>query len=184
MLFDACGQSIKEIICMEQSAMGGQEGCLKESWQRITRRMSRVGAAIRNVEDIHNTRCAIEKELETFQDTVKIISRQQLGLYFRFRETLICQYVYLSAMEDYVNRGGLSRGSSMYTDSNGVLPAPSLPDMFRYRLDDGLHADQIQEVGYSRGKCSFNWRKVHPIPDIDDFFENVWRDFRKNKNIY
>jgi len=25
---------------------------------------------------------------------------------------------------------------------------------------------------------------VRPIPQEDDFFENVWRGYRENKNIY
>jgi succinate dehydrogenase / fumarate reductase flavoprotein subunit len=28
------------------------------------------------------------------------------------------------------------------------------------------------------------WRPVRPIPEDDDFFENVWRDYREHRNIY
>ena len=30
---------------------------------------------------------------------------------------------------------------------------------------------------------SFHWRKVRPIPEDDDFFENVWRAYRETGNI-
>lgn len=183
-LFSVCGHELKDIIRMEQKALNGTLDNLMYTWQRVTKRMSRVGAAIRNVEDIHNTCCSIEKEIASFCDIVKISSRRQLGWFFRLRETLICQYVYLRAMEDYVDFGGLSRGSSLYTDAKGQLPAPLLTEQFRFRLDNGANDNWIQETSYSQGLCSFRWRKVRQIPDIDDFFENVWRDFRINKNIY
>ena len=34
------------------------------------------------------------------------------------------------------------------------------------------------------GEPVFRWRPVRPIPADDDFFENVWRDFRDSGNVY
>ena len=87
-------------------------------------------------------------------------------------------------MEDYINHGGRSRGSALYTDREGELPDPSLPEMFRFRLDGGLLKNMVQEVELHRGTCRFFWRKVRPIPEKDDFFENVWRSYRSSRNIY
>ena len=42
----------------------------------------------------------------------------------------------------------------------------------------------IQEVKYNKGEVEFFYREPRPIPLDDDFFENVWREYRKNKNIY
>ena len=50
-------------------------------------------------------------------------------------------------------------------------------------MDDGSRADLVQEVAWKDGQCSFHWRKVRPIPEDDDFFENVWRSYRENGNI-
>ena len=146
--------------------------------------MSRVGAAIRNREDIHKTCEEIRRELSSFKDSIRILGREQLGPMFRLRETLICQYVYLSAMEDYIGHGGRSRGSALYTDKEGRLPDRTLPELFRFRLDEGTLRDAVQEVSYEKGVCSFRWRKVRPIPEKDDFFENVWRSYRSSKNIF
>ena len=88
------------------------------------------------------------------------------------------------AMVDYVENGGKSRGSALYTDKDGKLPYDNLPDIFRYTLDDGSKGSMVQEVLYRNGKCEFNWRKVREIPKEDDFFENVWRSYRENGNIY
>ncbi len=53
-----------------------------------------------------------------------------------------------------------------------------------FSLDGGRFADQVQEVRLRDGRCEFTWRKVRPIPSEDDFFENVWRSYRENQNIY
>ena len=86
-------------------------------------------------------------------------------------------------MLDYLSSGGKSRGSALYHDINGKRPYRELPEVFTYSLDDGSKDGLIQEMSYRDGKCSFTWRPVRPIPKDDDFFENVWREFRKDGNI-
>ena len=83
-----------------------------------------------------------------------------------------------------MEQGGKSRGSALYTDPEGRKPYSVLPDAFTFCLDDGSRGSLIQEVSYRNGDCTFLWRPVRPIPDDDDFFENVWRSYRENKNIY
>ena len=43
---------------------------------------------------------------------------------------------------------------------------------------------KVQEVQYINGAFTSSTRDVRPIPHEDDFFENVWRTFRENKNIF
>src|SRR5699024_8165354 len=124
-------------------------------------------------------------------------SRQSVNRVFLVRDLLTTAYVYLTAMSDYVLQGGLSRGSTLYTDDQGQLPlvgygeAPEteleLPEIFRFRIDRGDLAASVQEVGLDRseepGSVETSWRPVRPIPVEDDFFENVWREYRKDGNV-
>jgi hypothetical protein len=41
----------------------------------------------------------------------------------------------------------------------------------------------IQEISFNGGDCGVSWRKTRPLPDADDFFENMWRDFRAGRHI-
>ena len=102
---------------------------------------------------------------------------------YRYRDALICQLACLGAMADYIKQGGKSRGSALYRDADGQLPQ-GLPELFRYQLDDGSRGNLVQLVHYRDESCTYRWRPVRPLPDDDDFFENVWRDFRENGNIY
>lgn len=43
---------------------------------------------------------------------------------------------------------------------------------------------KVQEVQYINGAFTLSTRDVRPIPREDAFFENVWRDYRENNNIY
>jgi hypothetical protein len=93
-------------------------------------------------------------------------------------------------MADYLDHGGRSRGSVLYTDAAGGLPLATddgpeldLPEVFRFSQEDGLE-DVVQESSWSGDDLSFTWRPVRPIPDNDDFFENVWRHYREDKNVY
>lgn len=59
-----------------------------------------------------------------------------------------------------------------------------LPEIFRFLLEDGSMGAQLQEAAWKDGAVGFSWRPVHPIPEEDDFFENVWRRYREDRNIY
>lgn len=146
-------------------------------------RMSACGAAVRNADEIAACLESIREQLQDLPAYATIREPKDLPWLYRYRDTLISQQVYLSAMLDYIRQGGKSRGSALYTDPNGFKPFAQLPDAFTFVLDDGSRGDLVQEVSYRDGECSFAWRKVRPIPEDDDFFENVWRSYRQTGNI-
>ena len=43
---------------------------------------------------------------------------------------------------------------------------------------------KVQEVQFINGEFKSSIRDVRPIPQDDAFFENVWRNYRENQNIY
>lgn len=180
---DVAFAPISDAIAMGEAVLSDDD-TVEKIWQNSAKRMSRFGAAIRSIEDIRKVTEEIKEELANFGSIVKTASANKLHKVYRLYDILICQYVYLNAMVDYVEKGGKSRGSALYTDKNGYLPYDNLPDMFKYTLDDGSRSDMVQEVIYKNGRCEFMWRKVREIPVEDDFFENVWRSYRENGNIY
>ena len=147
--------------------------------------MSVCGAAFRDVRRIERQIRKDKELLGTLTDTVCVKNGKELGWFFRLRDTLISQIMYLSAMKDYVEHGGESRGSALYTDlENGRKPYPELPEEFTFTPDDGSCGNLIQEISWNDGECGALWRTVRPIPEDDDFFENVWRTYRENGNVY
>jgi succinate dehydrogenase/fumarate reductase flavoprotein subunit len=146
-------------------------------------RMSMAGGMFRNETLINRALEETKKQLDNFAETVRISSAKDLSLVFRLKDLLICQYVYLSAMADYIRHGGKSRGSALYYHKDGTRPHPALPAECAALLDRGELASMIQEITCKNGTCSPVWRPVRPIPPADDFFENVWRTYRENGNV-
>jgi len=147
------------------------------------RDMSRAGAAIREAAAIAALANTTKRRLFDLERDAGC-SERTLPQFFRYRDALIGQCVYLSAMADYIAKGGKSRGSALYYDAAGMRPHAALDERFRFVLDNGDLGRMVQEVKYRDGECAFEWRPVRPLPDDDDFFENVWRGFRDNGNIY
>ncbi len=50
--------------------------------------------------------------------------------------------------------------------------------------DPSTDPEKVQEVTLTENGFEVTARPVRPIPQEDDFFENVWRTFRENKNIF
>ncbi|BDZ41396.1 FAD-binding protein [Paraoerskovia sediminicola] len=86
-----------------------------------------------------------------------------------------------------------------------------LPELFRFSLDGGDLDEVVQETAWvapsetvpevsdggpgfapvvardpadRAGEPVFRWRPRRPLPEDDDFFENVWREFREHGNVY
>jgi len=146
--------------------------------------MSRTGAAIRNKDTISVALSELRQLYFEFHNRIFIKSPQEIRHYYRLKDIVIGQIVYLSAMLDYIDVGGASRGSALYTDPDGDLAYDSLPEILRFKLDNEERNSWTQEIQFTDGECTCNWRTVHPIPEEDYFFENVWRQYRINKNIY
>lgn len=142
----------------------------------ITHAMTQNAAVVRDKAAIEPLLQRVESVLADWPRQATIAGREEIGLFFRLKDVLAASREILVAMQDYIDRGMPSRGSSLYTDSRGKKPSESLPDSFRFRTGD-VQAGLTQVV---RGNKAI-WRPVHPLPAGDDFFEVVWKEFREGK---
>ncbi|HEY8720338.1 FAD-binding protein [Pengzhenrongella sp.] len=166
--------------------------------------LSAKAGPVRSRESIQEALVQVHEWLAGYCDlvTADAGSRRAVNRTFLVRDILTTAYVYLSAMADYTTHGGRSRGSVLYTDQAGSLPVVGygpgaadeldLPELFRFRLDGGELDGEIQEAawfpgegaGDPAGTAELTWRPVRPMPADDDFFENVWREYREHRNIF
>ena len=159
------------------------EGNADNLLKKARRRMSDCGAAIRDKKAISEAISEIRAELADFNNYVGIETEAELYKAYKLKDTLTVQYAALCAMKDFSEVTGITRGSSLYTDENGSL-RDGLNELFRFTEDDGNTVGKVQQVKIENGECVVSWRDVRPLPSDDDFFENIWRVYRENKNIY
>lgn len=164
----------------EQMLSGGDT--LRIYSDRATKRMSEVGGAIRSSEKLASAISEIKEIFDRFSQYVRVSTPVGLAEAYRLRDALISQMTYLAAMKAYVEAGGKSRGSAIYTSKKGEAPA-KLGDLFRFELDAGEFDETVLEVSYAKGLKAEN-RPVRPLPGDSGFFENVWRRYREDKNVY
>lgn len=149
----------------------------------IRDRMDRCGGIIRSLETAKEGAAETKQALESLVEDTRINTADDVPDAFRNLDTLVCQYAYLSAIADYIEHGGKSRGSYIVTSENGELPAPGLPDSLRFEADDGSLRGFVQTGTYQDGSMRFEWEPVRPIPRDEGWFETIWRDFRDDKII-
>ena len=155
--------------------------------KQMQSRMTKWGAHIRTIDGADKGIQECIKDLSGIVDNTKISNLTELPDAFRNIDILITQFVYLSAIKEYINKGGRSRGSYLVKDKNGELPIEDLPEEFRFSLDSGELLNKVCEVELKNfnGKydCVFEWKPVREIPSDDNWFENVWNDYMNNKII-
>ena len=147
------------------------------------RRMSDNAAAIRIKANMKTALIGTRLELENLCGTAKIDSPSRAYMYFKLKDILTTQCAVLSAMINYAETVGDTRGSSLYFDENGDL-REGLEEIFRFKEENGKTREKVQETMLQNGEFTCSWRDVRPIPRNDDFFENIWSSYRENKNIY
>ena len=155
----------------------------------FSNRMSAFAAHIRQADTIRKVKDEAAEQLRTIAEETILTSPEDLITTFENIDLLIAQYVYTSAMENYIATGGGSRGSYIIPDEQGTC---HLFDSLKFTPDNGKLSSKIQEVHFSpqsrhsprRGVshtppyCDFNWEDVRPIPQKNEPFEIVWHDYR------
>lgn len=154
-------------------------------------RMSDVAAHIRPVEALDAALEEAAMLAREFPSNVRLESLYELPDAFRLRDILLTRYAFLASIRQYVLHGGGSRGSSLVVEAPEKQPADKseLPGRLRARPENkalraficetDLHAASNDNGRLSKLACRFNWVLVRGIPRRDNWFENVWRDFRE-----
>ena len=160
---------------------------LSELWINASKRMSAAAGMIRNQVQMETALKETEDDICQFMQKAKSPSVSQLSLFYKLYDMLLSQKMYLFAMLDYAKAGGGSRGSALYTDSTGELPGfpgcQTFGELYRCRLDQKMHGQEVQEVTLKEGTPSASRRPVRPLPDVDYFFENQWRIDRERMGM-
>lgn len=156
----------------------------KTALEDARRAMSDCAAAIRDVAQMKALHGTAAEALAAFDTRFSVAFPEKFVTLYRLRDTLTTQLCMLTALLDYAEQVGLSRGSSLYTDEHGRLPK-GLEERFRFAYDGARPAaDRIQSVRMADGVCTAAWRPVRPLPAADDVFELVWQGYRENGNVY
>ncbi len=178
-----CKNVISCAIGFGEGAISSQNSPLNMKKQRdiFGERMSKYGAHIRSKPLIEKAITEAEEQLSNLCDAC--VPTGDLGALYKNRDLLVSQITYLNAMLNYIEFGGKSRGSFLVYDELGTKDHDDLEDLFTHSLEDGALSNKIQEVRYSNGDVHINWRDVRPLPEDNNWFENVWRDYLDKKII-
>ena len=154
---------------------------VRRAYADACRDMDRLAGPVRSEEGLVDLLQRIDARLADVSP-LGIHTPGDLRWAYRLRDTLLCQRVYVTAMLDYLKKGGKSRGSAMYIDPQGD-GIPALPEKYRFRLDGDEHARVVQEIRWTGSDCAVTWRGVRPMPPEDESFERVWKAYRQRKGI-
>lgn len=147
------------------------------------RRMSDSCGAIRQKAAMTEAKKCTEKAISELSAVLGVAEKSELFKAYKLKDILYTQLVLICSMIDYCDTVGKTRGSALYTDSNGELRS-GLEELFRFTPDTETPSSEIQEMDLNGTSCKAHWRSVRPIPENDDFFELVWERYRKDKNVY
>jgi succinate dehydrogenase/fumarate reductase flavoprotein subunit len=144
----------------------------------IQYRMSDSGGIIRDKKKVEDALKISSDLLNTLQEKIGADSVRELAAAFQLMDHCLSHYVYLSAINAYIQMKGRSRGSFIITDcsqsktiQNGIFWKPELCTY------DREVENKILEVTYRDGTIKINLEKVREIPKQNLWFEKVWKEY-------
>ncbi len=164
-------------------AMVKNENTVAETTKTAMRTMSDFGGAIRSRQNLETGLQQINAALAGFTEKIGVSGEQMLYKAYKLKDILTVQQAVLTAMLDYETVVGITRGSSLIYDKDGALRR-GLPEDFRISTEGNAARDKVQQLTKCDTGYQVVWRPVRPVPTGEDFFENVWQQYRNNKNIY
>ena len=133
-------------------------------------RMSHAGAHLRRIEVARaaaRDAWALCREIDRCSWAPDVA---RIPAVFRNRDLCLAHAVYLSAITEYLERGGQSRGSYLVLDADEAF-ALNPPDAFVDRHVLEICVDQDLDLHKA-------WVPVRPIPQDDPWFETAWTSYR------
>lgn len=170
------GELVERSLAALRAAKGG--GNVLSSRRRGQERMSRVAAHIRSLPELRQFYEDTRAELATFWEELRLGGAQDLPHALRNRDILITRAAALRAMCLLHEEIGSCGAGMLCADGGQTLPGA--PEGYRMQPGSGAVLDRHTAVSMT-GEAAFEARftPVRPIPKTDDWFENVWREYRQ-----
>jgi succinate dehydrogenase/fumarate reductase flavoprotein subunit len=158
------------------------EDCVAE----IRKRMSACGAVVRSPEEVRREKARARELWLRARRELRVPSGRGLAAAFRALDLALTHAVYLEAIDEYLARGGKSRGSYLVPDVAGDPPHPLLGKRWAFALAEAgdVIATHVLELRLDgRGRVLKTWVPARPVPRPDGWFESVWADFREDRVV-
>jgi len=181
----AAAPTVRSKLGQVRSVTIGEAANTADIRMQCQKAMTKAAAFFRTSEDIERIMPDVRDKLQSVFSISRIAAVSDIGEVFRNYDMLVCQYTYLSAMLEYIRKGGKSRGSYVVIASDGSYAFDSEYLKFKYSIDNELHnVACVSTFDADTSSVSHSWEAVRPIPEDDGWFENVWRDYRDDKIYY
>ncbi len=169
--FTALAKKVLSYHLQLKEKIKGNENTAFTLLSGIRSNMSEYAAAVRDIKGIKELITRRKRDIARFPFLITAKDTEGLVDTYKYYDALLTSTAVLISIEDYWQKTVFTRGSAVYINAD-IMKAPVNPK------------DEIQSVFCKNGEFTVMWRPVRPIPENDGFFENVWRTYRENKNIY
>jgi len=165
----------EELLSLVRPAPGSD---LESCHAGIRDLMDRHAGIIRSARDARSVADRALGRVRQFS-RIKPGTADRLVYYFRLRHLSLAHAAYLEAIASYIEAGGGSRGSVLVTGPAGETLHPVLGDEWKSLGEKKELSGFVQELCFDGVSFSTRWEPCRPIPESDDWFENVWRACRE-----
>jgi hypothetical protein len=154
--------------------------------QPIQLQMSRVGAHIREIEDLKKLDIEIRTLIERYWNTIHIDIRN-IGVSWRIWHTLLTQMAVVQSELAEIQKHGGSRGSHL------ILPQTRTEEIVKPNLKLEFYAFRPPNHDLKTKICEFTndfngskieWTNCRPIPIPSGWFESIWKKFQDRDIFY
>ncbi len=146
------------------------------------KRMSADAAFLREKKRLETALAEAETQWKTHtKNGLGGISPREVAEQLRNEQLLAAQVCYLSAILSQIGSGTGSRGGAIVLADDGKPIHPLLP--WKTVPEDRTFRSRVLETRMENGRVISEWTPCRPLPETDEWFENVWSSFRKG-NIY
>jgi aspartate oxidase len=158
--------------------------------EEIRDRMTRHAAHLRDLQTISEARHEAELQFQRIEQCgFQIANRRETIDAIVAESMALTQVAFLRAIEDYIQRGGGSRGSYVVLDPAGTpmpecLRDPETGQVPHWRAENEETRRTIQEIRFKpeeNDMFQIDHTPVRPIPDRDIAFEPAWTAFREKR---
>jgi succinate dehydrogenase / fumarate reductase flavoprotein subunit len=149
---------------------------------RIHARMDAAAAFIRSGPAVSEALRETLRDRAAFAAGVAVETPGDLLTAWLAWDMLAAQAAVLTAMDDYIRRGGGSRGSALVVGGDGCEAIPGFPEHRMMPVDASLDG-RVQQVSLWEDSFTVAWRDVRPLPPRDTWFETVWAGYRQGDSF-